>query len=108
MNQSSERGDSVDQDEIIRIRNKIEKEGRLVDNNKNRILKSYLYLMEHKSMGIPSLEEVSSYCNLSKNTVSKYLKNIVKDLQGDTFEANALRQLLMKITLSPPLFFPQI
>lgn len=85
-----------------KIRNKLE--GKLVDNNKNKILKSYLFLLEHKSMGIPSLAEVSSYCNLSKNTVAKYLKNIVGDLQGDTFEANALRQLLMKKISDKALF----
>ena len=87
-----------------KIRNKIEKEGRLVDNNKNKILRSYLYLLEHKSMGIPSLSEVSSYCGLSINTCQRHLKNIVRDLQGDNFEANALRQLLMKKISDKALF----
>ena len=85
-----------------KIRNKLE--GRLVDNNKNKILKSYLFLMEHKSMGIPSLAEVSSYCGLSINTCQKHLKNIVGELQGDNFEANALRQLLMKKISDKALF----
>ena len=85
-----------------KIRNKLE--GKLVDNNKNKILRSYLYLLEHKSMGVPSLAEVSSYCGLSINTCQKHLKNIVGDLQGDTFEANALRQLLMKKISDKALF----
>ena len=78
-----------------KIRNKLE--GKLVDNNKNKILKSYLFLMEHKSMGIPSLSEVSSYCGLSINTVNKHIKNIVGDIQSsNNFEANALRELLFR------------
>jgi hypothetical protein len=85
-----------------KIRNKLE--GKLVDNNKNKILKSYLFLMEHKSMGIPSLSEVSSYCGLSINTCQKHLKNIVGQLQSDNFEANALRQLLMKKISDKALF----
>ena len=85
-----------------KIRNKLE--GRLVDNNKNKILKSYLYLMEHKSMGIPSLAEVSSYCGLSINTCQKHLKNIVGQLKSDNFESNALRQLLMKKISDKALF----
>jgi len=85
-----------------KIKNKLET--RLPDTNKNKILKSYLYLMEHKSMGIPSLAEVSSYCGLSINTCQKHLKNIVGELQGDTFEANALRQLLMKKISDKALF----
>ena len=80
-----------------KIRNKIEKEGRLVNNNKNRILKSYLYLLQHKSMVVPSLAEVSSYCGLSINTCQKHLKNIVGDIQSSSnFEANALRELLFR------------
>ena len=55
-------------------------------------------------MGIPSLAEVSSYCGLSINTCQKHLKNIVGELQGDTFEANALRQLLMKKISDKALF----
>ena len=78
-----------------KIRNKLE--GKLVDNNKNKILKSYLFLMEHKSMGIPSLAEVSSYCGLSINTCQKHIKNIVGDIQSsNNFEANALRELLFR------------
>ena len=85
-----------------KIRNKLE--GKLVENNKNRILKSYLFLLEHKSMGIPSLAEVSSYCGLSINTCQKHLKNIVGQLQSDNFESNALRQLLMKKISDKALF----
>ena len=84
-----------------KIRNKLE--GRLVDNNKNKILKSYLFLLE-KSIGIPSLADISSYTGLSINTCQKHLKNIVGDIQGDTFEANALRQLLMKKISDKALF----
>tara|TARA_R100001163_G_scaffold57978_1_gene46124 strand:- start:291 stop:704 length:414 start_codon:yes stop_codon:yes gene_type:complete len=87
-----------------KIRNKIEKEGRLVDNNKNKILKSYLFLLE-KSIGIPTLAEVSSYSGLSTNTCLKHLKNIVGDIQSsNNFEANALRQLLMKKISDKALF----
>ena len=80
-----------------KIRNKIEKEGRLVDNNKNKILRSYLYLLEYKSVGIPSLADISSYTGLSINTVNKHVKNIVGDIQSsNNFEANALRELLFR------------
>jgi len=84
-----------------KIRNKLE--GRLVDNNKNKILKSYLFLLE-KSIGIPSLADISSYTGLSINTCQKHLKNIVGQLQSDNFEANALRQLLMKKISDKALF----
>lgn len=84
-----------------KIRNKLE--GRLVDNNKNKILRSYLFLLE-KSIGIPSLADISSYTGLSINTCQKHLKNIVGELQGDNFEANALRQLLMKKISDKALF----
>ena len=77
-----------------KIRNKLE--GRLVDNNKNKILKSYLFLLE-KSIGIPSLADISSYTGLSINTVNKHVKNIVGDIQSsNNFEANALRELLFR------------
>ena len=85
-----------------KIRNKLE--GKLVDNNKNKILRSYLFLMEHKSIWIPSLADISSYTGLSINTCQKHLKNIVGELQGDNFEANALRQLLMKKISDKALF----
>jgi hypothetical protein len=103
----NKKNNQLEQNKIIKtleqkIRNKLE--GKLVDNNKNKILRAYLFLMEHKSMGIPSLSEVSSYCGLSVNTCQKHMKNIIGDLQGDTFEANALRQLLMKKISDKALF----
>ena len=77
-----------------KIRNKLE--GKLVDNNKNKILRSYLFLLE-KSIGIPSLADISSYTGLSINTVNKHVKNIVGDIQSsNNFEANALRELLFR------------